>query len=178
VISRRTTLLGGLIAPLALTASTAARAVVDGASAALDHLVVRHRRIVVNGVELFYREAGRRDAPAILLLHGFPTSSHMFRHLIPTLADEYRVIAPDYPGFGFSEFPPPDRFTYSFAAFAELMTAFTDAVDLDRYALYIQDYGAPVGLRLALLRPDRITALISQNGNAYAEGLSAAWAPL
>lgn len=178
MISRRATIMGGLLAPLVLAAPSAAHAAGQGTSAALDHLVVRHRRIVVNGVELFYREAGRSDAPAILLLHGFPTSSHMFRHLIPALADDYRVVAPDYPGFGFSEFPPADRFTYSFAAFAELIAAFTDAVGLRRHALYIQDYGAPVGLRLALLRPDRITALISQNGNAYAEGLSPAWAPL
>ena len=144
----------------------------------LDHLVVRHRRVTVDGVEIFYREAGHRHAPAVLLLHGFPTSSHMFRHLIPALADRYRVVAPDYPGFGYSEFPPAERFEYSFASYAKLIAAFTNVVGLKRYAIYIQDYGAPVGLRLALLRPDSITALITQNGNAYEEGLSPLWEPL
>jgi pimeloyl-ACP methyl ester carboxylesterase len=147
-------------------------------TADLDHLVVRHRRVSVHGVEIFYREAGRPDSPALLLLHGFPSSSHMFRHLIPALADRYRVVAPDYPAFGYSEFPPPNRFEYSFANYAKLMAAFADAVGLSRYAIYIQDYGAPVGLRLALLRPDSITALITQNGNAYEEGLSPLWEPL
>jgi len=144
----------------------------------LDHLVTRHRKVRINGLDLFYREAGRADAPALLLLHGFPTSSHMFRHLIPVLADRYRVIAPDYPGFGYSDFPGRDAFTYSFAVFAELIAAFTDAVGLTRYGLYIQDYGAPVGLRLALAAPERVTALITQNGNAYEEGLSPLWEPL
>jgi pimeloyl-ACP methyl ester carboxylesterase len=144
----------------------------------VDHLEVRHRRIAVNGLEIFYREAGRPDAPAILLLHGFPASSHMFRHLIPALADRYRVVAPDYPGFGHSAFPDRDRFAYSFGTFADLMTGFTDAVGLTRYTLYVQDYGAPVGLRLALTRPERVVGLIVQNGNAYEEGLSDAWAPI
>lgn len=146
--------------------------------AALDHLVTRHRRVRVEGVEIFYREAGRSNAPALLLLHGFPTSSHMFRHLIPALADRYRVVAPDYPGFGCSSFPPRAEFTYSFASFARIMAAFTEAVGLTRYALYVQDYGAPVGLRLALMAPERVTALITQNGNAYEEGLSPLWEPL
>jgi pimeloyl-ACP methyl ester carboxylesterase len=132
----------------------------------------------VRGLDIFYREAGRPDAPALLLLHGFPTSSHMFRHLIPALADRYRAIAPDYPGFGYSEFPDRRAFTYSFAALAEAMAGFTDAVGLFRYALHVQDYGAPVGFRLALLRPERVAALITQNGNAYEEGLSALWDPL
>jgi pimeloyl-ACP methyl ester carboxylesterase len=140
--------------------------------------VTRYRTVTVDGLDIFYREAGRADAPVLLLLHGFPTSSHMFRHLIPALADRYRVIAPDYPGFGHSDFPDRSAFTYSFAALAETMAGFTDAIGLTRYALYIQDYGAPVGLRLALLRPERVTALITQNGNAYAEGLSALWDPL
>ncbi len=167
---------GGLAALGARPA--AAREAVMPDPASLDHLVTRHRTVRVRGLDIFYREAGRPDAPALLLLHGFPTSSHMFRHLIPALADRYRVIAPDYPGFGYSTFPDRSAFTWSFAALAAAMSDFTDAVGLSRYALYIQDYGAPVGLRLALLRPDRITALITQNGNAYAEGLSAAWDPL
>lgn len=143
-----------------------------------DHLTTRHRTVKVGDLDIFYREAGPPNAPAILLLHGFPTSSHMFRHLIPALADRYRVVAPDYPGFGNSAFPDRGKFTYSFAALAEVMAGFTDAVGLQRYALYLQDYGAPVGLRLALLRPDRVTAMISQNGNAYEEGLSRGWDPL
>lgn len=139
---------------------------------------VRHRAIEVEGVRIFYREAGRRDAPAVLLLHGFPSSSHMFRHLLPALADRYRVVAPDYPGFGNSEFPDPASFRYTFANYARLIERFTHAVGLERYALYIQDYGAPVGLRLALLAPERVAALIVQNGNAYEAGLSAEWDPL
>jgi pimeloyl-ACP methyl ester carboxylesterase len=138
---------------------------------------VRHRRISIGGRSIFFREAGPADAPAILLLHGFPASSHMFRHLIPALADRWRVVAPDYPGFGYSDFPSSGD-AHSFAAMAELMARFTDAVGLGTYAIYIQDYGAPVGLRLALLQPQRITALIVQNGNAYEEGLSGLWAPL
>ena len=180
MISRRSTIRGGILGAMAIVAPAARLhgAAPESAGQDVDHLIVRHRRVTVNGIELFYREAGRRDAPALLLLHGFPTSSHMFRHLIPALADRYRVVAPDYPGFGYSDFPPTDRFTYSFASYAELIAAFTDAVGLDRYALFIQDYGAPVGLRLALLRPDNVRALITQNGNAYSEGLSPLWAPL
>jgi pimeloyl-ACP methyl ester carboxylesterase len=143
-----------------------------------DHLTVRHRTVKVDGLDVFYREAGRPDAPAVLLLHGFPTSSHMFRHLIPALAEQHRVVAPDYPGFGYSSFPPREQFRYSFANLARIIAGFTDAVGLSRYALYIQDYGAPVGLRLALERPNAIAALITQNGNAYEEGLSPLWAPL
>jgi pimeloyl-ACP methyl ester carboxylesterase len=172
---------GGLVAlgtlPVATARSGAGDAVMPGADS-LDHLITRHRKVLVGGIDIFYREAGRLDAPPLLLLHGFPTSSHMFRHLIPALADRYRLVAPDYPGFGYSAFPPREVFTYSFAALAEAIAGFTDAIGLSRYALYIQDYGAPVGLRLALLRPDRVTALITQNGNAYAEGLSALWDPL
>ena len=111
---------------------------------------VRHKKITVDGVEIFYRVAGPAAAPALLLLHGFPTSSHMFRHLIPALADRYRVIAPDYPAFGNSAFPSRERFSYSFDAYAKLMANFTDAIHLSKYAMYIQDYGAPIGLRLAL----------------------------
>lgn len=164
------------MAPLDATAQTTPKAKAGLQKAEVS--VVKHRRISVDGLDIFYREAGPKEAPALLLLHGFPTSSHMFRHLIPALATQYRVIAPDYPGFGFSAFPDKSRFPYSFAAYAELMAKFTDAVGLQRYAIYIQDYGAPVGLRLALLRPDRITGMIVQNGNAYDEGFSADWAPL
>jgi pimeloyl-ACP methyl ester carboxylesterase len=165
---------GAIVAvPLAAHAQDAMAGASD-----FDHLIVRHRTVQVGDIEVFYREAGRRDAPAVLLLHGFPTSSHMFRHLIPALADRYRVVAPDYPAFGYSSFPPRDRFQYSFANLARVITGFSDAVGLDRYAIYIQDYGAPVGLRLALERPAAIRALITQNGNAYEEGLSPLWAPL
>lgn len=133
------------------------------------------RRAEVGDVSIFYREAGSREHPTILLLHGFPTSSHQFRDLIPRLADRYHVVAPDLPGFGFTT--APEGFDYSFAHLAEAMAAFTDAIGLERYAIYIFDYGAPVGLRLALARPGAITAIISQNGNAYEEGMSDGWAP-
>ena len=128
--------------------------------------------------QCLYREAGPRDAPAILLLHGFPTSSHQYRGLIQHLSDKYRVIAPDLPGFGFSDAPDASSFPYTFDHLAELIETFTDVVGLNRYALYVFDYGAPVGFRLAAARPERITALISQNGNAYEEGLSEAWNPI
>jgi len=133
------------------------------------------RRAEVGEVSVFYREAGDPKRPAILLLHGFPTSSHQFRDLIPRLADRYHVIAPDLPGFGFTTVA--EGFDYSFAKLAEVIAAFTDAIGLTRYAIYVFDYGAPVGLRLALARPDAVTAIVSQNGNAYEEGLSDGWAP-
>jgi pimeloyl-ACP methyl ester carboxylesterase len=133
------------------------------------------RRAEVGEVSVFYREAGDLKHPAILLLHGFPTSSHQFRDLIPRLADRYHVIAPDLPGFGFTAVA--EGFVYSFAKLAEVMAAFTDAIGLTHYAIYVFDYGAPVGLRLALARPDAVTAIVSQNGNAYEEGLSDGWAP-
>ncbi len=129
-------------------------------------------------LNIFYREAGHQDAPAILLLHGFPTSSHQYRGLIERLSDKYRVIAPDLPGFGFSDAPNASSFGYTFDHLAEIMESFTDAISLLRYALYVFDYGAPVGLRLAASRPERISALISQNGNAYEEGLSDGWNPI
>ncbi|MBC8122554.1 MAG: alpha/beta hydrolase [Gemmatimonadaceae bacterium] len=131
----------------------------------------------IDGVRVFYREAGPVDAPAVLLLHGFPTSSHMFRELIPQLADRYRVVAPDLPGFGFSDAPERSSFAYTFDNLARVIERFTEMVGLERYALYIFDYGAPVGLRLAVAHPERVTALISQNGNTYAEGLSDGWNP-
>jgi pimeloyl-ACP methyl ester carboxylesterase len=136
---------------------------------------VHHQTIVVDGVDIFYREAGSRDAPGVLLLHGFPSSSFMFRHLISALADRYHVVAPDYPGFGYSAFPSSDQFDYSFANYARIMDLFTQSVGLERYAFYLHDYGCPIGLRLALLHPNRVTGLIVQDGNAYEEGLGPPW---
>lgn len=132
----------------------------------------------VDGLRIFYREAGRPDAPAVLLLHGFPTSSHMFRSLIPLLAQRFRVVAPDLPGFGFSDAPDRTAFNYSFDRLADVIGRFTDAVGLARFALYVFDYGAPIGFRLALAHPERITGIVSQNGNAYEEGLSEGWNPI
>jgi pimeloyl-ACP methyl ester carboxylesterase len=137
-----------------------------------------YRTATVDGLQVFYREAGDPAAPAVLLLHGFPTSSHMFRDLIPALADRYRVVAPDLPGFGFTDAPDRTRFAYSFDRLADVVEGFTEAVGLGRYALYVFDYGAPVGFRLATRHPERVTALISQNGNAYEEGLSSGWNPI
>src|ERR1700738_4564809 len=138
----------------------------------------RYHYAVVDGSKVFYREAGPKTAPAIPLLHGFPTSSHMFRNLIPALADRYHVIAPDLPGFGFSDAPDRKHFHYTFANLAKVIDDFTQTIGLERYAIYVFDYGAPVGLRLALAHPERITAIISQNGNAYEEGLSQGWNPI
>jgi pimeloyl-ACP methyl ester carboxylesterase len=138
----------------------------------------RYKTISVNGVEVFYREAGPSDAPTILLLHGFPTSSHMFRNLIPALADKYHVVAPDYPGFGNSQQPPMDKFDYSFDNLATLVEAFADQLGIDRYSLYLMDYGAPIGFRLAAKHPERVQSLIVQNGNAYKEGLREFWDPI
>jgi pimeloyl-ACP methyl ester carboxylesterase len=134
-----------------------------------------YRRLGVDGLEIAYREAGSTDAPAILLLHGFPSASHMFRDLIRPLSERFRVIAPDMPGFGQSSMPVDGSFAYTFENLAGVMGKFVDAVGLGRFAIYIFDYGAPVGLRLAVASPDRITAIISQNGNAYEEGLSKGW---
>ena len=136
---------------------------------------VAYKTQAVGPVEVFYREAGPIDAPVILLLHGFPTTSHMFRNLIPQLAGRYRVIAPDLPGFGLTKAPPRGQFDYTFANLAAVIGGFTEALGLDRYALYVFDYGAPTGFRLAAAHPERVTAIITQNGNAYAEGLSEAW---
>ncbi len=135
-------------------------------------------RIEADGVSVFYREAGSPDAPVVVLLHGFPTSSFQFRELMPRLADRYRVIAPDLPGFGFTEVPAKRGYKYSFDALAQTIVAFTDALRLKRYALYVFDYGAPTGFRLAMMRPECVTAIVSQNGNAYEEGLGDAWAPI
>jgi len=139
--------------------------------------MTKYQYATVDGHKLFYREAGSKTAPAILLLHGFPTSSHMFRNLIPTLADRYYVVAPDLPGFGFSDAPDHKQFRYTFEHLAKVIAGFTEAIGLEHFAIYVFDYGAPVGLRLALAHPERITAIISQNGNAYEEGLSDGWNP-
>lgn len=140
-------------------------------------VTIRYRTQPVGNADIFYREAGPLDAPLILLLHGFPTSSHMFRDLIPKLADRYRVIAPDLPGFGQTKTPPRNAFNYSFDSLAEVIGGFVDGLGLTRYALYIFDYGAPIGLRLALRHPERVTAIITQNGNAYTDGFSSEWGP-
>jgi pimeloyl-ACP methyl ester carboxylesterase len=132
----------------------------------------------VKGVNVFYRESGFSDAPKLLLLHGFPTASHMFRDLIPQLADRFHVVAPDLTGFGQSAMPDRKSFTYTFEALTDVIEGFTDAVGFDRYALYVFDYGAPTGFRLAVRRPEAITAIVSQNGNAYTEGLSDGWNPI
>jgi pimeloyl-ACP methyl ester carboxylesterase len=141
-------------------------------------IMIRHQYATVEGHRIFYREAGPENAPVVLLLHGFPTSSHMYRNLIPALAARYRVIAPDLLGFGFSDSPDRREYPYTFDHLATVIRTFTETIGLDRFAIYIFDYGAPVGLRLALAIPDRITAIISQNGNAYEEGLSEGWNPI
>jgi len=139
---------------------------------------IHHRTVQIDGVDIFYREAGSPDAPTILLLHGFPTSSHMFRNLIADLADEFHLVAPDYPGFGNSEQPAMDEFDYTFDHLAEIVDEFTQKLGLDRYTIYLMDYGAPVGFRLATAHPERVEALIVQNGNAYDEGLREFWDPI
>jgi pimeloyl-ACP methyl ester carboxylesterase len=140
--------------------------------------MVTYDTIDVNGLKVFYRESGSSDAPKLLLLHGFPSAGHMFRGLIPQLADRYHVVAPDFPGFGQSDMPDRDSFAYTFEALTDAIEGFTDAVGFDRYALYVFDYGAPIGFRLAVRQPERITAIITQNGNAYEEGLSDGWNPI
>lgn len=139
---------------------------------------ISYRTAEVDGIKVFYREAGRADAPTLLLLHGFPTAGHMFRDLIPNLADRFHLIAPDLPGFGQSDQPPRESFAYTFDNLANVIDRFTEVVGLKRYAIYVFDYGAPVGLRLAVKHPERITAIISQNGNTYVEGVSDAFKPI
>jgi pimeloyl-ACP methyl ester carboxylesterase len=140
--------------------------------------MTRYHHAIVDGHRIFYREAGPKDAPPILLLHGFPSSSHMFRNLIPALADRYHVIAPDLPGFGFSDAPDRAQFGYTFDHLAKVIEGFIRTIGLTHYAIYVFDYGAPVGFRLALAHPEQVTAIISQNGNAYEDGLSEGWNPI
>ena len=137
--------------------------------------MTEYRHAYVDGIKVFYREDGPANAPAILLLHGFPTSSQMFRNLIPALTDSYHVVAPDLPGFGFSDAPDRKNYRYTFEQIAKTIAAFTQTIGLNRFAMYVFDYGAPVGLSLALTHPERIAAIVSQNGNAYEEGLSEGW---
>jgi pimeloyl-ACP methyl ester carboxylesterase len=169
--SRRALLAGGVLAvSLPIRAETPASGLPDD---------VEHKWIRADGVDVFYREAGPADAPVLLLLHGFANSSFYFRHLMPKLADRFRMIAPDLPSFGFTEIPAERNYLYDFASLARTMTAFVDALNLKRYIMYVFDYGAPVGWELALNYPDRVGGIVSQNGNAYVEGLGEkAWAPL
>ena len=143
-----------------------------------DYPKTTYQRIAANGLQIFYREGGSPEHPTVLLLHGFPSSSHMFRDLIPLLADRYHLVAPDFPGFGQSDLPDRSKYQYTFAVLAETIAGFTEALGLKKFAIYIFDYGSPVGLRMALKFPDRISAIISQNGNAYEEGLSSGWDPI
>lgn len=154
------------------------KAAVSAASGQSTVPVTEVHKLEADGIQVFYRSAGNQSAPVVLLLHGFPASSFMFRDLIPRLADQYRVIAPDLPGFGFTEVPEGRKYTYTFDALAGTIDAFTHALGLTRYAIYVFDYGAPTGFRLAMRHPERVAAIISQNGNAYEEGLGDAWAPI
>ena len=139
---------------------------------------ILYKTVPIDGLDIFYREAGPADAPTVLLLHGFPTSSHMFRNLIPALADRYHVVAPDYPGYGNSPMPSVDDFEYTFDRMADIVEKLTVALGLDSYSLYLMDYGAPIGFRLAAKHPDRVDTLLIQNGNAYDEGLREFWDPI
>ncbi len=151
----------------------------EAAAAVASPARVSYRTVKVRGLDVFYRESGPSDGPVVLLLHGFPSSSHMFRNLIPVLADRYRVIAPDYPGFGYSSAPGRDQFAYTFDNLAGVVDEFTQQLGLKKFAIYVQDYGAPVGYRIASAHPERITGIIVQNGNAYVEGLpDSFWAPV
>ena len=175
-MKRRDFLTTGIGVIAATTAAPAVFADTDRGTSSVPLTTVR--RIQADGVTIFYREAGPKDGPVVLLLHGFPASSFQYRELIPRLADRYRVIAPDLPGFGFTEVPDDRKYRYTFESIAATILAFTDALSLTSYALYVFDYGAPTGFRMAQARPQRVTAIVSQNGNAYEEGLGDAWAPI
>ncbi|MGC1301164.1 MAG: alpha/beta hydrolase [Caulobacteraceae bacterium] len=179
LLARRNALRGTVLslAASAFVGLKAARAAPPSATSEPADPTVEYKTQAVGPVEVFYREAGPPDAPVVLLLHGYPTASHMFRGLIPLLATRYRVIAPDLPGFGQTQSPPRGQFAYTFDNLAKVMEGFTDALGLTRYTLYLFDYGAPTGFRLAAARPDRVSAIVSQNGNAYDEGLSDGWKP-
>src|SRR5437879_8208815 len=160
------------------TMAGASISAIDYSSEGVPMGMVTFRKVDVDGIGVFYREAGPKDAPTIRLLHGFPTASHMFRDLIPQLADQFRLVAPGLPAFGQSDMPARGAFTYTFENIANVIDRFTEVIGLARFAIYVFDYGAPVGFRLAVRHPDRITAIISQNGNAYEEGLSDGWNPI
>jgi pimeloyl-ACP methyl ester carboxylesterase len=179
-IDRRRLVVGlsGLAAAVGLSQDATAKSSGSKQGAASSYPVTYHRTKTIDGISIFYREAGPRDAPVVLLLHGFPTSSHMFRNLIPALADRYHVIAPDYPSYGQSDMPDRAKFAYTFDRFAELVDGLLDQLGATHYAMYVMDYGAPVGWRLALKHPERVTGLIVQNGNAYDEGLKEFWNPI
>jgi pimeloyl-ACP methyl ester carboxylesterase len=156
----------------------AAEAPASAKHSASNDLQIRYHTSTIDGVEVFYREAGPKDAPAVLLLHGFPTSSHMFRELIPRLADKYHVIAPDYPGFGYSGSPDHGAFPYTFEHYATIVDKLLQQLSVTKYAIYVMDYGAPVGFRLATMHPERVSAFLVQNGNAYDEGIGGFWDPI
>lgn len=169
------------VASLAFSGVTAAFAQVaqnPTPRVATDPARIQYRTVKIEGLTIFYREAGDPQKPTLLLLHGFPTSSHMFRDLIPLLAKDYHLVAPDYPGFGNSDTPSADGFKYTFEHLTDIVEQFTVALKLDKYSLYVQDYGAPIGFRLAVRHPEKIQAIITQNGNAYDEGLTPFWKPL
>lgn len=171
-------LLSALMAALAMPVYSATVAP-SSPMTAQNEAAVSYHTVVIDGVNVFYREAGPKNAPAILLLHGFPTSSHMFRNLIPQLADRYHVIAPDYPGYGQSDQPAMDKFSYSFDNLASVIDKLTTEIGLSKFAIYVQDYGAPIGYRIASAHPERITAIVVQNGNAYDEGIdNPFWEPI
>lgn len=168
-----------LAAAIALPIGTASASPAKPAASTQKSVVTTHyRTATIDGVKMFYREAGPADGPVVLLLHGFPTSSHMFRNLIPLLADKYRVIAPDYPGFGESDSPDRSKFAYTFGRYADMVDTLMGQLKASKYTMYVMDYGAPVGFRLALKHPDRVSGMIVQNGNAYDEGLREFWDPI
>ena len=171
-------LTAALIIGTSLTTATAVEQTQTAEQAISTHTQTQHRTITVDGLEIFYREAGPVNAPTILLLHGFPTSSHMFRNLIPALSDRFHVVAPDYPGFGNSAMPGVEEFDYTFDKLADVMEGFVEKLGLQHYSLYLMDYGAPVGFRMAERHPERVESLIVQNGNAYEEGLREFWDPI